>query len=31
MYAIGLSVFTASSAVCGLAPDAGVLVAGRAG
>ena len=31
MYALGLSVFTASSAVCGLAPTAGLLVAGRAG
>ena len=30
-YAAGLAVFTASSAVCALAPNAAVLVAGRAG
>jgi EmrB/QacA subfamily drug resistance transporter len=31
IYAAGLALFTASSAVCALAPDAGVLIAGRAG
>ena len=31
MYAAGLGVFTASSAACALAPNAAVLVAGRAG
>jgi EmrB/QacA subfamily drug resistance transporter len=31
VYVIGLSVFTASSAACALAPDAGVLIVGRAG
>jgi EmrB/QacA subfamily drug resistance transporter len=31
MYAAGLGVFTASSAACALAPNAAVLIAGRAG
>ncbi len=30
IYAAGLALFTAASAVCALAPDAGVLIAGRA-
>ena len=31
IYAAGLALFTASSAVCAIAPDAGVLILGRAG